>query len=229
MELDRRGDEMNDPDLYDERRSSIDQVTERFEALLASINDIVKYLQPRDHHSDNASRITLLSLRLEAERVFRRYQLCNCKSDDDINRALWWFSENGNEDDLRFLETLSVPKERRDLFFMTLQLIKNSLSQGLQVTPFRPAIQISLIAILISSFVTLSIQGPNNLLRLNTALMFGVLSIGLAVSGFLFAGALSAGRRLTSGVCLAAAGLLLLSELATVLHDVVMVLSKRGF
>ena len=197
-----------------------------YEQVMSSINDLARTLQEHDRRALDLDRYDLLSIRTASERMSRRAQLSHATTDQERDRALWWFSENGNDEDLRFLRSVKSTGGGTPLLEMTIRdterrLLKMNFNRWLRVFTM-----VAGVVIAVSIFIVFCLWGPTQLLTVRAGGFVLVLSIGLFTTSLLFIGSVTSRRNPISTVCFATAGFLMLLEVASVIHGAIHLVNR---
>lgn len=196
-----------------------------YEQILSSINDLGRTLREHDQQALDLDRQDLLAIRASSERIGRRAQFSHATTDQERERALWWFSENGNDEDLRFLRsaqmaggTLLLEMAIKDT---ERRLLKANCDRWLRVLTM-----VAGVVIAVSIFIVFCLWGPTQLLTVRAGSFTFVLSVGLFTTSVLFIGSVTSRRIPISTVCFATAGFLMLLEVASVIHNAIHAVTK---
>jgi hypothetical protein len=194
-----------------------------YDKLFAAIDQQVRYASKESGSNWVDDRNRMLVMRSMVERMFRRDQVRAYNEPEGVVQALWWYSENGNEEEAEFLKEVRIPPEQEGLRQLAMADIERRLSRLNHSQLSFPTAKETLQCAFFSLFLICAIlKGRGTPWVSGGAAAFAIFA-GLWTSGFLFKGAFRARRNFVSSACLVAAAVLMLCEVGSVLH----VLSER--
>lgn len=192
-----------------------------FAAFSENLDQLMKNLHTQLGDDD---REELLAIRRRAERSYRRLQLSHPECDSDVYIALWWFSENGDATDLSFLGSLRL-ESHQELRDMAIGDIKKRNTAHTPPFDLNTLLYPAICVCAASVFISLAIVGPSRSLSSVTLSLGLTLVVGFGASGLLIAAAMR-DRPLLTRACFASAGVLLLTEVASVIHKAALLIRR---